>query len=147
MRPALPRRHRGVTLIELIVFIVIVGVVAAAMVQAFVATGRGSHLGKEITQATQLAQQRMEVILGQRRALGFAAFDQNTFDPCDTAGSPAWTAEVCTTTNYPAGNFSVQTEFDNPVPACSPDCHEITVTVSGPLSGQLARLTAQVWDY
>src|SRR5687768_12406091 len=63
------RGCRGVTLIELIAFIVIASVVATAMLHVFSSTMRGSYFGKEMTQGAQLAQQRMEVIYGQRKTL------------------------------------------------------------------------------
>lgn len=146
--PAAPRqRLRGLTLVELIMFIVIVGAVAAAMVQAFSGTARGSHLGKEITQATQLAQQRMEVILGQRWRLDYGAFDNTNYDPCQLALGFFPGSQACATTSYPGGSFIVQSSFNNPVPACDPDCKEISVTVNGPFGDQRAQLRVQVWDY
>lgn len=137
-------RSEGVTLVELIAFIAIVGVVAAAMFQTFSGTMRGSHLGKEMTQATQLAQQRMEVILGQRKTLGYTAFIASVdYDPCQ---SVAWAGELCNTTTYPAGSFNVASTR-SAADACGTGCTEVTVTVSGPGAGQLARVTTQVWNY
>ena len=136
----LRRRDAGVTLVELIAFIVIVAIVAVAMIQAFGGTMRGSHFGKEMTQATQLAQQRMEVILGQRKTLGYSGFDATTFDPCDGTG-PVWGAQACTSTP----NYGVASQFDNP--ACGANCRNITVAVTGPYGDTLATLAAQVWNY
>ena len=137
-------RSRGVTLVELIAFIVIAGVIAAAMVQAFSGTMRGSHLGKEMTQATQLAQQRMEVILGQRKTLGYTAFIASAdYDPCQ---SGAWVTELCGTSTTPAGSY-VATSTRSAADACGTGCTEIVVTVTGPSGGQLAQATAQVWNY
>jgi type II secretory pathway pseudopilin PulG len=145
-------RHfaRGVTLIELVMFIVIVGIVAVAMVQAFSGTMRGSGYGKQLTQATQLAQQRMEVILARRKALGYAGFDATTFDPCDGVG-PVWVAQVCQTTVYAAGSFVVTSTFNSASDACGAgsgtNCREVTVSVASPYGDTVARLTAQVWNY
>jgi type II secretory pathway pseudopilin PulG len=144
---------RGFTLVELIMFIVIMGVVAAAMVQAFSGTVRGSHTGKEMTQAIELAQQRMEVIAGQRKLLGYSGFNTSTYDPCDSVGLPAWTTQPCATTTYQAGSFNVSS---NPISNFASDacgagtgtnCKEVTVTVTAPDGGTLARLTAQFWNY
>lgn len=146
-----PYRMRGVTLIELVMFIVIAAIVAAAMVQAFSGTMRGSYYGKELTQATQLAQQRMEVILGQRKTLTYAGFDANTFDPCDNVGPAPWAAQACQTTAYAAGQFVVTSTFNGANDACGAgagtNCREITVTVTGPYGDVLSLLTQQVWDY
>lgn len=144
-----PQRPRGLTLIELIMFIVIAGVVAAAMVHAFAATARGSYQGKQITQATQLAQQRMEVILAQRQrpSIGFAGFDATNYDPCQLGLGSLPGSQACATTSYPAGDFVVQSSFNTPLPACDPSCKQVIVTVTGPFGDQLAQLTAQVWDY
>jgi type II secretory pathway pseudopilin PulG len=141
------RHQRGVTLVELIIFIAIVGFVAAAMVQGFTGTTRGSHYGKQLTQASQLAQQRMEVILSRRKQLGYGSFDANTFDPCDNVGAPAWTAQVCQSTT----GYTVASTGSFASDACGAgtgtDCRLITVTVNGPSGDLLASLTQQVWNY
>lgn len=146
-----PRRLRGVTLVELVMFIAIAGIVAAAMVQAFSGTMRSAYYGKEITQATQIAQQRMEVILGQRKTLTYAGFDGNTFDPCDNVGAAPWGAQACQTTTYAAGQFAVTSTFNGANDACGAgtgtNCREVTVTVASPYGDVLSRLTQQVWDY
>ena len=143
----------GVTLIELIAFIAIAGVVAVALVQAFSGTMRGSHFGKEMTQGTQLAQQRMEVILGQRKTLGYAAFIASAdYDPCQ---SSVWAGQLCSTSSYAAGNFSVASTR-SAADACGTGCTEVTVTVASPYgavtgscvgSDVLACLAAEVWNY
>lgn len=139
------------TLIELIAFIVIAGLVATALIQVFGGTMRGSHLGKEMTQATQLAQQRMEVIMGQRKRLGYHGFDASTFDPCDPVGAPAWGAQACQTTSYPAGQFTITSTPTFTSDACGAgtgtDCKLVTVTVTGPYGNQLSSLMYQVWGY
>jgi type II secretory pathway pseudopilin PulG len=80
------RRHAGgFTLIELVIFIVITGVLIAGLGAVFSTTMKGGAEPGRLTQATQIAQERMELILGRRRAVGFAAFT----DPCP--GSPLCT--------------------------------------------------------
>lgn len=143
-RAGLVVRSNGVTLVELVAFIAIVGVVAAAMFHGFSGTMRGSHFGKEMTQATHLAQQRMEVILGQRKMLGYTAFIASAnYDPCQ---SGAWTTQLCGTSSTPAGNYVVASTR-SAANACGTGCTEIEVTVAGPYGGQLARATTQVWNY
>jgi Tfp pilus assembly protein PilE len=136
--------QRGVTLVELIAFIVIAGVVATAMFQAFSGTMRGSHLGKEMTQATQHAQQRMEVILGQRKRLGYTAFIGGDYDPCDPPplAAPWDTNQACISTT----GYQVASALSAP-DACGTGCSEITISVTGPQGDVLARLTDQVWNY
>jgi hypothetical protein len=68
-----------------IVFIVVLGVLLAGMVVAFVAPMRSSPQAGELDRLAELAQQRMELILAQRRAAGFAAFA----DPCVPGPGPA----------------------------------------------------------
>jgi type II secretory pathway pseudopilin PulG len=140
------RRMRGVTLIELVIFIAIAGIVAIALVQAFSATMRGSHYGKSLTQAAQLAQQRLEVIRGQRETLGFAALDATTFDPCDGVGA-AWPAQACQNT----ASYSIASAFNSANDACGAgtgtNCREITLTVTGPEGTVVTRLTYHMWNY
>lgn len=148
--PLAARHARGVTLVELIAFIVIVAVVATAMVQAFSGTMRGSHFGKQMTQATQLAQQRMEVIVGQLKYLGYANVAAANYDPCKLAlwaGPP----EACGTTTSPAGPFVIDSSFDDAADACGAgsgiDCRVIAITVDGPYGDRLASLTYHAWNY
>lgn len=129
------------TLVELVLFIAIAGILAVALTQAFVQTTKNAPAGGNMTTATQLAQERMEIILAQKNAVGFANFTAANFDPCQS-GSPA----VCTTP--PAGySFS-------PLPSLTTGWDDggginnnykvITVTVAGP---QSATLTAVVSNY
>ena len=70
--------RNGFSLIEVIVFIVVLGVLAAGLVVAFSSPLRNSPEAGRLDLAAELAQQRMELILAQRRATGFAGFT----DPC-----------------------------------------------------------------
>lgn len=141
-------RMHGVTLIELMVFIVVAGIVAVAMVQAFSGTMRGSYYGKELTQATQLAQQRMEFILGQRRALGYANFSATTYDPCALAIAPWPATQTCSA----AGSYTVSSASSSfAADACGAgtgtNCRLINVVVTGPYGDTLTQVTTQVWSY
>ena len=135
-------RQVGFSLIEVILFIAIAGIIASVLVQVFGLTGRDPHLGKMITQATDLAQQRMEIISGQRRALGYTSFVGSAdYDPCQ---STAWSGTVCTATSYASGTFSVRSTA--PV-SCGTDGVQVTVTVTDPYGGTAAVLTRQFWNY
>ena len=85
MRTRGPRRSRGFSLIEAIVFIVVIGLMAAALAVSFAGPLRGSPRAGELDRMAELTQQRMELILAQRRAAGFAAFA----DPCVPGPGPA----------------------------------------------------------
>ena len=90
-----PARSRGLTLIELVVFIVIVGVAAFALLGSFGAMLTRSPTAAQLTQAMQLAQERMELILGQRNSPAAGRGYNNTvdLDPCNVGA-----ATVCTST-------------------------------------------------
>jgi type II secretory pathway pseudopilin PulG len=142
---------RGVTLVELIAFIVIMGVVTAAMVNAFSGTSRGAHYGKQLTHAKQLAQERLEVVAGQRKSLGYAGFTAATYDPCQLAIAPWPATQPCAVTAYPAGPFAVTSVGNFAADACGAgtgtDCRQITITVTGPYGDVLSNLTYQAWNY
>lgn len=146
----MPIAIRGVTLIELIAFIVIAGIAMVVLVQVFAVSMRGSHTGKQLTQAVHLAQQRLEVIRGQRSRLGYAGFTATTYDPCPPVG--VWAAQVCQTTTYPAGAYQVTSTFNGAADACGAgtgtDCRVVTVTVTEPGGGStVSVLTTQFWNY
>jgi Tfp pilus assembly protein PilV len=78
----------GVSLVEVIIFIVIIAVLATGLFVALATPLRGSPQAGLMDMAAELSQQRLELILAQRRAVGFAAFS----DPCVPGPGPA----VCT---------------------------------------------------
>jgi type II secretory pathway pseudopilin PulG len=75
-------------LVETVVFIVIVGIAAFALLGSFGSLLPRSPTGAQLTQASQLAQERMELILGRYAAAGFNAVN----DPC-VGGTPP---SICT---------------------------------------------------
>ena len=87
------RACRGVSLVELVVFIVITGIVAAALIAGMAAAVRSAPVPRAMHQGLQLAQGRMELILAQRSLpAGFAGFTAATFDPC---APPGGAQEAC----------------------------------------------------
>jgi len=87
---------KGLTLVETVVFIVIVGVAAFALLGSFGALLPRSPTAAQLTQAMQLAQERMELILGQRNS-PFAGVGYNNtvdLDPCNRVGPPAFCAST-----------------------------------------------------
>ena len=133
---------RGVTLVELIAFIVIVGVLVSGLIGDFSATMSGSGTPKQMTQALQYAQERMELIKAQKDRLGFSGFTAATYDPCLTGSAhpscnstPGYTVTpvLDTTGACMGGNVNYK-------------CIAVTVT-DATTSTQLAQLAAAVANY
>lgn len=119
------RRHRagaggGFSLIEVIVFIVVLGVLLAGLVAAFSSPLRASPQAGELDLVAELAQQRMELILAQRRAAGFATFA----DPCVPGPGPA----VC----VPPAGYAVASSIAAGWGADPVNYKVVSVTVTGP---------------
>ena len=143
-------RARGVTLIELIAFIVIVAFVVVAMVQAFSGTAKGVATGKMLTAATEAAQQRMEAILAQvrflRSSVGYAGINAGNYDPCPPLGT--WANQACS-----SGSSTVASSANFAADSCGigagTQCFLVTVTaidVNSSLGAPLT-LTYQIWNY
>lgn len=89
MRDRMPGKHKqdknkkGVTLIELIILILLLGIAASIAAAGFTAL---SNIGrqKEATREIHLAQQRLEMILAEKRHSGFPDSDSGCEgpDPC-----------------------------------------------------------------
>jgi prepilin-type N-terminal cleavage/methylation domain-containing protein len=120
-------RDRGFSLVEVIVFIVVAGVLTAALTVALVTLLRDAPKAGQLDRATELAQQRMELILGQRRAAGFAAFA----DPCP---GPS----ICT----PAAGYAVSSSIVTGWGADPANYKVVTVVVTGPSSLTATALVA-----
>ena len=89
------RHQRGLTLIEILLFVVIVGIVAAGLLTAFNGALHNASTPGQMLTAQLLAQERMELIIGQRRVLNFGGFTASTFDPC--TASPSSNQPFCKT--------------------------------------------------
>lgn len=72
------KTHQGQTLIELIIFIVIISLILGAALAAFQTVLRYSSQPGSILTASQLANARMNLIIQQREINGFSLAD----DPC-----------------------------------------------------------------
>ena len=133
-------REAGFTLVELIIFIVVAGILAVGVFAAFAAALSGAAEPGAMTQAMALAQERTELVLAYKRMEPDYATFLAAPDPCAGGPPPA----ICT----PPAGYAVTTTTPLPVSglACNPDCHEVTVTVS--FNGeQRARLTTLVAAY
>jgi type II secretory pathway pseudopilin PulG len=110
-------KHSGISLIEMIVFISVIGIVAVGILNTFSAALIESAKSQNVFIGYGLAMQRMEIILGQRRIVGHQS-DPTQYDIC--ASSPP---AVCGTT--PSG-YTVSATLVN-----NGDTQDITVTVGG----------------
>ncbi len=111
-----PFQEGGFSLIEVIVFIVVLGVLVAGLAVAFSSSLKNAPVAGSLDLAAELAQQRMELILAQRRAAGYAAFA----DPCP---GPA----ICT----PPTGYSVTSSIVAGYGTDPTNYKVITVNVSG----------------
>ncbi len=136
--------QRGVSLIELIAFIVIMGISVTALLSMYRAVLPRGSTPSEITLATQLAQERMELILGQRVASGYSTAVLT--DPCVGGAPPA----ICTNQYPPTGLYSIVVTGINPAVQWSGTANTFRmfgVTVLGPDRNQLANLSAVIANY
>jgi Tfp pilus assembly protein PilE len=151
--PRRPGGERGVTLIELVVFIIIVGVLVSGLIGGFTAVMRHSATPMQITQTLQLAQERMELIRARKDTVGFACFTGTRYDPCQAAAAagscPAIAASAHPACNVtPMPGYTVTSALDE-TGACmggDPNYKCITVTVTAP-SGTQTQLQAAVANY
>ena len=120
-------RASGFTLIEVVIFIVVSGVLAAGLIVAMTSSVRGTSQAGQTDMAAEIAQTRMELILAQRRSAGFSAFA----DPCP---GPA----VCTApTGYAVSSSIVSGWSGDPT-----NYKIVTVTVTGYFSTTATALVA-----
>ncbi|MBI5912079.1 MAG: hypothetical protein HY848_19290 [Betaproteobacteria bacterium] len=137
--------QRGVSLIELIAFIVIMGISVTALLSMYRAVLPRGATPAQITLATQLAQERMELLLGQRDAYGYSTAVLT--DPCVGGTPPA----ICTNQFTPAGLYSVIVVGINPAvqfSGLSTNSYRMFgVKVLGPDGNQLANLSAVIANY
>ncbi len=113
-------RQAGVSLVELIIFILVAAIAGVGLMAAYTGLMRGPPMSVVNTVATQLAQERMELILARRRAVGFATFN----DPCDPGPGPA----ICTALD-PAYTILIPTIRGIGVAPANANQREIIVTV------------------
>lgn len=123
---------KGFTLIEVVIFIVIIGLLSTGVMLGFQEVLRGSVQPDHYNATLRLAQERMELILAQRYINGFASFS----NPCAVGSPPA----ACTLpSGYSVASSSITTDADT-------NFKTITVTVTGPSSTTMT-LTARVANF
>jgi type II secretory pathway pseudopilin PulG len=128
----LRRTTSGFSLIEVVVFIVVIGVLAAGVVVTMGSSLRGSSQAAQTDTAAEIAQLRMELILAQRRvaSVGFAGLA----DPCVPGPGPA----VCT----PPTGYAVTSSIVSGWGADPVNYKVVTVSVTGLFSTTATALVA-----
>jgi type II secretory pathway pseudopilin PulG len=119
----------GLTIIEVVVFIVVIGILAVALMSAIINPLTGAGTQQDAVFVTQLAQERLDVVLAQKRREGFPGSD-----PCDAGATLA-------TCDEPAG-YTITTSFDAWSENPDTDHYQvITVSVSSGGSGAYSTST------
>lgn len=127
---------KGFSLLELVVLIVVLSLLATGLFGAFPSLLQGAATPLEMLTAQRLAKERLELVLGRKRQIGFAGCTQTTCDPCTAV--PASTLPMCTA--IPSG-YSVSTVVTNNWSGDANYKH-IKVTVSGRQSMEVETLVA-----
>jgi len=121
------------------------GIAVVALLSMYRAVLPRGATPAEITLATQLAQERMELILGQRMVGGYSTVVLN--DPCVAGTPPA----ICTNQFTPSGQYSIIVTGINPAvqwSGISTNSYRMFgVKVLGPDGNQLASLSAVIGNY
>jgi len=123
----------GFTLIETIITLVVLSIAAVGVLSVFTTGIKGSANPLIITQAAQLAQEKMEETLALRRISGFNAVVPDAggpfpapYDACSWARTV-----VCVTA------LDLNTDTGTPLP-CASGYARVTVTVTNALIGTIA---------
>jgi Tfp pilus assembly protein PilV len=152
MRARLRGRCGGLSLVETVVFIAVVGLALGGLVLGMSGALRSAPEPKAMHQGLQLAQGRLELILAQRSRLDFSGFTAATFDPC---APPGGAQEAC---QVPATYTVVTPCFYTGASTCafgaSNTCQGgdanfkcVRVRVTGPKGTVVAELDAMVANY
>ena len=115
-------QQKGVTLIELVMIIILIGVIAIPFSNAFLTISRSLILNADITQGGSLARECAEFILHQRRTGTITASPAESI--CDDPVIPGFNApqETVTVSSDATGTGNC--------PAGSGGCDLITITVN-----------------
>ena len=119
-------KTRGFTLIEMILFIVIMGVIATGLMVAFQEALKSVPESADDIVAMNLAQSRLDFILGQKSVNGYASFA----DTC-LSSPPA----ICSIPTGYTVSSTINKTYDG-----NADLATVTVTVTGKGRAQLETL-------
>ena len=117
MTIASPNNQRGFTLIEAVVVILILSIAAVAVLGQFTQASKAWSVDEDLQIATQLVQERMEEVLAQRRASGYAVVAVGTVNDTLSGSYAAYARTV-----------AISSVSGAPCPAAS--CKQVVVTVS-----------------
>lgn len=124
-------RQHAFSLIELVIFIVIIGIIAAGF-STYAGNANHTYFTAYQTKAMQLARARMEMIMASYRENGYT----NMTDPCDTGSPPA----ACT---LPTG-YSIATPTISTTTLNSTTFKLITITLTGNAKASLSTVVGDV---
>ena len=127
------RRVAGLTLIEVVVFVVLAGVLAAGLIVALGSSLLGSSQAGQTDLVAEIAQTRLELILAQRRGAGAAGF-ATLADPCNPGPGPS----ACT----PPVGYTVTSSIVTGWGGDPINYKVVTVTVGGIFSAPATALVA-----
>ena len=113
-------RYRGVTLIEVVIFIVVLGITLGSTLRMFKAILTYNNRPNYLLTASQLADARMNLIILQRKKMNSI----NIADPCSSG-----TLNACTTLSTFANSKGYI--VSSSMPAAVNGVRIVTVTVSG----------------
>jgi prepilin-type N-terminal cleavage/methylation domain-containing protein len=126
--------QRGFTLIELVIFMVIVTILGTTVFLGFdMALSQESMVSSNVN-AMFMAQQRMDLIYGQRIKNGFSGF----VDPCVSLFASPATDNICSKNAFAFGytvTSSISTSYSG-----NANLTSIVVNVTGPGSASLSTL-------
>lgn len=125
---------RGFSLIELVLVMIILSIAGVAILAQFAQLGPGLLADESIQTATQLAQERAEQVLAERRASGYAAIPVGTVTDDLSTTSYSNYIRTVTTSAYTGAACPVS------------DCRQVVITVSRDGSTQ-AELNLMVANY
>ena len=128
------RRIEGFTLVELIIFMVVISVAVTAIFSAFSTALQNSPTSNYQATVISLAEARLEIILGQDRLKGFSSFS----DPCPLAAACAIPAALSA--------YSVSSSISATSVGGDANYKIISVTATGPQNSK-ANVQTLVADY
>lgn len=121
--------QQGASLLELIIFIIILGLIGRYILSALVMAGRATPTFSQAQIALQYAESRAEIILAQKNVNGFASLT----DPCITSPNLpiCQVASGYTVSSSIANNWNGNTNYK-----------VVTITVTGLGSASITELVA-----
>ena len=142
MKPISPFQS-GISLVELVAFIVIVSVAMVGLIGAYSKILARAPTAAQITRATQLAQERMELILSQKDVQGYASL---TLDPCPASAVCPPPAQLLAM-GFIVNASGVIASAPWPANPVTSQYRLITVTVTDTLGTQLGELKSVLANY